>query len=114
MKAPMLLRVFTVLASVGALVLGGLFAYEALLLGPLATPERVAEYRFGSGAMVGNGGIAYKSRASYLLFTAAPALLLFASAGIGVVGSIRSKKYFCLVSLLCIAIGFAFFMWGGG
>lgn len=102
------------LTSVAALALGGLLAYEALLLGPFGTPERIAAYRFGSEAMVGHGGIAYQSRTNYILLTATPALLLLVSAAMGGIGSIRGKRYLCLVSLLCTAVGLAFAMCGGG
>ena len=61
-----------------ALLLGVLFGAEAVLLGPLATPERVSEYRFGTEAMVGHGGIAYASRTYYVAFSAVQSALFLA------------------------------------
>ncbi len=114
MKMSVVLLVLTSLASVAAVSLGGLLAYEAILLGPLATPDRIADYRFGSEAMVGHGGAAYKSRVNYVLLTAIPALILLVSAAIGAVGSMRGKKNLCLVALLGTAVGSVFAMRAGG
>lgn len=47
---------------VAALLVGA----EAVYIGLLASPDVVAEYHFGSEAMVGHGGSAYRSRQSYL------------------------------------------------
>ena len=107
MKAHWALRVLTLVVSVLALLVGGLLAYEAILLGPLATPERIAAYHLGSEAMIGHGGIHYASRERYVLFAAIPALLLLASAATGIAGCVRASKALCSSSLLCATIAAA-------
>lgn len=64
-----------------ALLGGILLGSEALRLGPFATPERIAEYRLGSEAMVGHGGDAYRTPGQYVALTAIPSLLLLLCAG---------------------------------
>ena len=50
-----------------AAVAGLLLCVEALRLGPLATPELVASYHFGSESMVGEGGWPYLSQSMYVV-----------------------------------------------
>ena len=104
MKAHWALRVLAFVVSVAALLVGSLLAHEATLLGPLATPERIATYRFGSEGMIAHGGVAYSSRANYVLLATIPALLLLTSSGVGMVGTLRANKVLCSLSLLCAII----------
>ncbi len=76
------MRSFVMLIGFVALLVGILLGFEALRLGPFATAERIGEYRFGSEAMVGNGGVAYRSRAHYVTLTAIPSILLLMCAGL--------------------------------
>ena len=61
--------------------------WEWLSIGVLAMPEKIAEYHFGSEAMVGEGGPTYKSATTYAqsalsgaLFPVLPLIILFALA----------------------------------
>ena len=64
-----------------ALLIGGMFAEEAARMS-FASPEAIAEYHFGSEAMVGHGGWAYRSRAEYVLSCAVWGVPLVALAGL--------------------------------
>jgi hypothetical protein len=59
--AVMIAFVAVMVAAVGALIAG-----EAAWVGLLASEAQVAEYRFGSEAMIGPGGWVYESQASYV------------------------------------------------
>jgi len=64
-----------------ALLIGGMFAAESARIA-FASPETIAEYHFGSEAMVGHGGWAYRSRAAYVLSCAIWGVPLVALAGL--------------------------------
>ena len=86
-------------AFLGAL----LFGVEALLLGPFATPERIAEYHFGSEAMVGHGGEAYRSRTHYVALTGIPALLFLACVGSSWAFARTGRKLYSAVAVVLFA-----------
>ena len=48
-----------------ALLIGGALLSESIRIA-LASPETIAEYHFGSEAMVGHGGWSYRSRLAYV------------------------------------------------
>jgi len=64
-----------------ALLIGGMFAAESARMA-LASPETVSDYHFGSEAMVGHGGWAYRSRSTYVLSCAIWGVPLVALAGL--------------------------------
>jgi len=63
------------------LLIGGMFAAESARIA-LASPETIAEYHFGSEAMVDHGGWAYRSRSAYVLSCAISGVPLIALAGL--------------------------------
>ena len=65
-----------VLAAFGGLML----CVEALRLGPLATPDLVASYHFGSESMVGKGGWPYLSQSAYVVSSGLEGAALLVSA----------------------------------
>ena len=99
------LSILVSLVAACALLLAVLLLSEAIMLGPFATPDRVAEYRFGSEAMVDKGGAAYASRNRYVLFTATSGLLLLLTSGLGAMGVLRKDKRICLASLVVAFLG---------
>jgi hypothetical protein len=107
MKAHWTLRSLALAVSVPAVLIGAVLSYEAILLGPLATPERIAAYRFGSESMIAHGGIAYASRVGYVLLTSVPALALVTSSATGIVVALRANRALSCNSLLCAIIATA-------
>lgn len=105
MKAFSPLPVFVSFVAACALLVAILFLSESIMLGPFATPERVAEYRFGSEAMIDKGSATYASQNRYVLFTAIQGLLLFVAFGLGAMGVLRKDKRICLASLLVAFLG---------
>ena len=99
------LSILVSLVAACALLLAVLLLSEAIMLGPFATPDRVAEYRFGSEAMSDNGGAAYASQSRYVLFTAIPGLLFLVASGLGALGVLRKDKRKCLASLVVAFFG---------
>lgn len=72
-----------------ALLLFGFLLWEWLSIGIIAMPEKIAEYHFGSEAMVGEGGATYESTSAYAqaafhstIFPMLPLVILFGMATI--------------------------------
>jgi hypothetical protein len=78
--------------GVGLLYVSLLFGYllwEWISIGIIAIPEKIAEYHFGSEAMVGEGGPNYASASAYAqsalhsaIFPMLPLVLLFGMAAV--------------------------------
>jgi hypothetical protein len=90
---------------------GALLAHEALSLGPLATPELIGSYHFGSEAMVGNGGQKYRTRELYVASTFLAGVLLLACPALAVLAAIRSSRPLALSSMASALLGFVVMLW---
>ena len=91
-----------------ALTLALTVAYEAVYVGLIASAEEVAKYRFGSEAMMGEGGRTYESRELYVgMSTLCTAFFLVASVT-GVRFVRKGGLMWSVLSFVCLLVGLLF------
>jgi hypothetical protein len=91
-----------------ALTLALIVGYEAVYVGLIASAEEVAKYRFGSEAMMGEGGRTYESREVYVGMSALCAALFVVASVTGVRFIRKGGLMWFVLSCLCLIVGFLF------